>query len=71
MLQKPQVVIKLEKLYNAILPAAMAPPINAVSFEEQLLGKLLQQLTKLYKLRLKLWNQLMKLFRSPSLPPSR
>ena len=40
------------------------PLINGVSFEEQLLGQPLQQLTKLFKLY---WN-LMKLFRTP-LPP--
>ena len=46
--------------------AAMAHPTNAVFYEEQLLGKLQQQLTKLNKLR----NQLMKFLWSP-LPPSR
>ena len=65
MLKKPQVAVKLEKLFNALVPtAAVAPLINGVSFEEQLLGQLLQQLTKLFKLY---WN-LMKLFRTP-LPP--
>ena len=70
MLQKPQIVAKLEKPHNFLILVAMALPIIAVSFEEQLLGKLLQQLTKLYKLRWKLWNQLMKLL-SSTLPPSR
>ena len=49
MLQKHPVVVKLEKLYNVIVPTAMAHPTNAVFYEEQLLGKLQQQLTKLYK----------------------
>ena len=56
---------------NTLVPTeAVAPLINGVSYEEQLLGKLLQKLTKLYNVWWKLWNQLMKLLSSP-LPPSR
>ena len=68
MLKKPQVAVKLEKLYNTLVATAVAPPINDVSYEEQLLGQLLKELTKLFKLYRNLWNQLMKLF-SPTIPP--
>ena len=41
MLKKPQVAVKLEKLYNTLVATTVAPPINDVSYEEQLLGQLL------------------------------
>ena len=53
-LKNLQVPVKLEKLFNTLVfpTVAVAPLINGVSYEEQLLRQLLQQLTKLYKL----WN---------------
>ena len=66
MLKKPQK--ELEKLCDTLIPVAVAPLTNGVCYEEQLLGQLLQKLTKLFKLNLK--NQLTKLF-SPPLPAAR
>jgi hypothetical protein len=42
MLKKPQVAVKLEKLFNTLVnTAAVAPLINGVSYEEQVFGQLL------------------------------